>query len=327
MKKTKPHIILTVIVNSHNKKQLSPSIESVPKVKMNATYEVGATRDITYAEGLCHSSINSPNYIRKRLKLDVYEPNNKQKNRPAYMFIHGGNFINGTKQQEEIIELAHFYTSRGWVFIAIDYRLSADFGTVPQEWLNYALHVPSERISQFLALYPAQRDAKAAMRWLVENAETYGINKDYITIGGASAGAITAISIGISNQEDFRDEIDIKKDPTLSTSNLNQRYSVKTIVNYWGSKIGLDLLENIYDKSYFNSKMPPLFIVHGTEDPTIPFSHAKDLKALYMAHKAPLACYPIHGAGHAVWDAKVAEERIETLTFQFMVAQQQLIVS
>ena len=32
-----------------------------------------------------------------------------------------------------------------------------------------------------------------------------------------SAGAITTIALGISNQEDFRDEISINDDPTLST--------------------------------------------------------------------------------------------------------------
>lgn len=327
MKKAKPQIIVPLIVNSQHTKQTSPSIDRVPEVKKNANFEVEVTRDILYAEGLYHDSVNSPNYLKKPLKLDVYEPNNKQKNRPAYMFIHGGSFINGSKQQAAIIELAHFYTSRGWVFIAIDYRLSSDFGTVPQEWLNYAVHIPPERVSQFLAMYPAQRDAKAAVRWLVANAETYSINTNYISIGGASAGAIIAISIGISNEEDFRDEIDINNDLTLSTSNLHQSYSVQTIIDYWGSKIGLDLLENIYGKSYFNGKIPPLFIAHGTEDATVPFSHAEDLKSIYKAHKVPLAYYPIQGAGHAVWDATVAKKGIKTLAFEFMVAKQQLIVS
>ena len=42
-------------------------------------------------------------------------------------------------------------------------------------------------------MYAAQRDAKAALRWMVANASTYGINPDYITVGGASAGAITTV--------------------------------------------------------------------------------------------------------------------------------------
>ena len=91
-------------------------------------------------------------------------------------------------------------------------------------------------------MYPAQRDAKAALRWLVANAETYKINKDYITVGGHSAGAITAVTLGVSNHEDFRDELRADneagdpEDPTLETTNLSQAYSVRSIVNFWGGQ-------------------------------------------------------------------------------------------
>ena len=79
MKKAKPKIIVPLIVNSQHTKQTSSSIDRVPEVKQNATFEVEVTRDIPYAEGLYHENINSPNYFKKPLKLDVYEPNNKQK--------------------------------------------------------------------------------------------------------------------------------------------------------------------------------------------------------------------------------------------------------
>ena len=67
-------------------------------------------------------------------------------------------------------------------------------------------------VQQATAMYLAQRDAKAALRWIVANANTCNINKDFITVGGASAGAITTIALGISNQEDFRDEISVLED-------------------------------------------------------------------------------------------------------------------
>ena len=74
------------------------------------------------------------------------------------------------------------------LFISIDYRLKNDKGTVPEAWADYASRVPSGNASQFLSIYPAQRDAKAAMRWMVANAALYNINTDYITVGGGSAG-------------------------------------------------------------------------------------------------------------------------------------------
>ena len=43
---------------------------------------------------------------------------------------------------------------------------------------------------------------------LFSNSDNYNIDTDYITVGGASAGAITSITLGISNQEDFTNEMD-----------------------------------------------------------------------------------------------------------------------
>lgn len=327
MKKTKPQIILNLCTSSNSKEHTDVQQDKPPKVKVKATYEVCVTKNIVYAEGLQHTSVNSADYVRKPLKLDIYEPKTKKKNRPAYMFIHGGSFINGSKEQEEIIHLAHYYATRGWVFISIDYRLKDDFGTVPEAWIEYAREIPVAYISQFLAMYPAQRDAKAAMRWMMSNAKTYGINTKYITVGGGSAGAITALSVAISNDEHFRDEIDLSQDTTLSTTYRNETYVVHSIIDYWGSKIALDLLEKIYGKQSFNHKTPPLLIVHGTEDSTVRFSHAQDLKSMYDDKSALIAYYPIEEGGHDAWDATVAHKRIETLAFDFIVHHQRLILA
>ena len=78
-------------------------------------------------------------------------------------------------------------------------------------------------------MYAAQRDSKAALRWIVANSSTYNINTEFITVGGNSAGAVTTIALGISNLDDFRDEISITEDPTLSTTNLDQTYDVKSM--------------------------------------------------------------------------------------------------
>ena len=300
--------------------------DAPPVVKVDATYEVLFEEDIIYAEGLSHQTRNSSSYSKLPLKLDIYTPNNKLENRPAFVFIHGGGFFGGSKQQSQILNFANYYTSRGWVFISVDYRVKNDMGTVQQEWVSYYSSIPPNNIPQFLAIYPAQRDAKAAMRWTVAHAEAYNINTDYITVGGGSAGAITAITLGISNQEDYRDEISLTQDPTLSTTNLEQTYQVQTIINFWGSKVALDILEGIYGHQRFDRNDPPMFIAHGTEDPTVPFSSAEDLKAIYEANGIPLAYYPFEGYGHGAWNATVNNKRLEELTFDFIVEQQNLVL-
>ena len=68
----------------------------------------------------------------------------------------------------------------------------------------------------------------------LSNAAAYNINTDYISVGGASAGAITAITLGASELEDFRDEILLTDDPTLASTNLDTGYSVQSVVWFWG---------------------------------------------------------------------------------------------
>lgn len=318
-----PSLFLFLVCNSTIS---SISQNEIPKVKLAQTYDLVVEKDIVYAKGLSHESINSPNANIIPLMLDVYFPDNDIKNRPVYLFIHGGGFSGGTKQQSHIINLANYYASRGWVFISIDYRLKKDKGTVPQEWLDYSLKVPKERISQFLAIYPAIRDTKAALRWVVANADTYHINTDYITVGGGSAGAITTIAVGVSNQEDFRDEINMKQDPTLATTNLDQSYQIKTIIDLWGSKVALDGLEQIFGHQRFDRKDPSLFIAHGTLDDRVPYSSAEDLKSIYVANGVSLGYYPLKEKGHGAWKAMVDNKTLEELAFDFIVKQQHLVV-
>ena len=62
--------------------------------------------------------------------LDVYCPDSDSINRPVLMFIHGGGFKGGIKHKPEIVEMANYYASRGWVYISIDYRTTEELGNI-----------------------------------------------------------------------------------------------------------------------------------------------------------------------------------------------------
>lgn len=323
-----------------------------PIVKAESSYAVLKEVDITYAEGLSHDE-SSTSSFEIPLKLDVYYPDNNSSNRPVFMFIHGGGFRGGTKTKPEIVEMANYYASRGWVFASIDYRTAEELGTIqgmtqeelltyysgiaPQEWIENALQVAqsSDEVQQATAMYLAQRDAKAALRWIVANASTYNIDKDFITVGGASAGAITTIALGISNLEDFRDEISITDDPTLSTTNLNETYNVRSMVYFWGSNIKLDVFEAVYDLEQYDRydpSDPELFMGHGTaEDPVTPYEEALELQGIYNSlgiynKLATLTLPNGNPAGHGAWNGVVDGKGLSELTFDFLVERQNLSV-
>lgn len=330
----------------------------IPVVKAESFYPVLIEEDITYAEGLGHDASSTSSFAIP-LKLDLYYPDNSSTNRPVFMFIHGGGFTGGIKHKPEIVEMANYYASRGWVFASIDYRTVEELGVIqgmtpaellnyysgiaPQEWIDFALQGAQSagQVQQATAMYLAQRDAKAALRWIVANASTYDINTDFITVGGASAGAITTIALGISNQEDFRDEMDISEDPTLSTTNLNESYVVQSMVYFWGSNIKLDVFENVYGLNQYDrydSGDPELFMGHGTaQDLVTPYDEALELQEIYNSLgiyselktlMVPSATDPsmLVPAGHGAWHAEVNGKGLSELSFDFLVERQELSV-
>tara|TARA_A200000113_G_scaffold91656_1_gene82104 strand:+ start:2493 stop:3452 length:960 start_codon:yes stop_codon:yes gene_type:complete len=317
-----------------------------------SSYSVNVTTDIVYAEGLSHhKSSTSPFPIP--LKLDVYYPDNNSTNRPVFMFIHGGGFTGGIKHKPEIVDMANYYASRGWVFVSIDYRTTEELGVIqgmtpekllvyyrgiaPQEWIENALQgaKSSGEVQQATAMYLTQRDAKAALRWIIANSSNYNINKDFITVGGASAGTITTIALGISNQEDFRDEISIIDDPTLSKTNLNESYVVRSMVYFWGSNIKLDVFEAVYELNQYDrydASDPELFMGHGTaQDLVTPYEEALELQEIYNSlgiyNKLVTLLLPNgNPAGHGAWNAVVDGKGLSELTFDFLVERQNLVL-
>jgi dipeptidyl aminopeptidase/acylaminoacyl peptidase len=297
-----------------------------PKVTQNAAFEVLVTENINYAEGLSHDSLNSINASAISLLMDSYVPDNNLQNRPLLMLIHGGGFTGGTKQQEPLVDMANYYASRGFVVFSIDYRLRGDKGTVPQDWIDASSDIAPENHGQFFAIYPAHRDAKAALRWIVTNADDYHINRNYITVGGGSAGATTSIGIAVSDLNDYKDELSIDEDATLLTTNPDQTYEIKTILDFWGSDNSIEALELIYGYQRFDQNTPAIFIAHGTEDTTVPFSNADDLKTIYEINEANYVYYPLEGRGHGAWNATVGGKSVSDLSFEFIADEQNLIV-
>ncbi|RNC86911.1 MAG: alpha/beta hydrolase [Winogradskyella sp.] len=320
--------ILAIFSCNNDDDQIVVSNQEIPVVKQIETYQVIEEKNITYAEGLSHESFNSPNFTVMPIKLDVYYPNNNETNRPVFMFIHGGAFENGSKEQAAIVNIANYYASRGWVFVSIDYRLKNDFGTVPTEWANVAaiLPVSEDDRASFNAMYPAQRDAKAALRWIIANKENYNINTDYITVGGASAGANTAKGIVVSDPNDFTNEISTVQDPTLSTTNLEEIYQVATIVDFWGGQSVTDAFELVYGRDLFDNNDPALYKAHSTDDPTVPYSSALELQQVYTSIGVTMRLDTLQDAGHGNFNATLNGKRLEELAFEFITEQQNLIV-
>ena len=338
-------VFTTLLFTACKKDEPVTSGNEIPIVQSEASYPVLIDENVVYAEGLGHTGASTSSFPVSLL-LDVYYPDNNSTNRPVFMFIHGGGFQGGTKTKPEIVNMANFYASRGWVFASIDYRTVEELGTItgmtqaevrtfhngiaPEEWINFSLQnaMSPDEVQTSIAIYAAQRDAKAALRWLVANSETYNSNNDFITVGGASAGAISTIALGISDQDNFRDEISVTDDPTLLSTNIDEPYDVKSMIYFWGADVKLELYEAIYGINLYDMNDPELFMAHGTMDvnPSTPFSEATELKDIYDSLSIYNELVPLEGAGHGAWNAQVDGKGLNELTFDFLVERQNLMV-
>jgi para-nitrobenzyl esterase len=95
---------------------------------------------------------NNTNYlgIPENLLLDIYEPENDTlSKRPLMIWVHGGAFLSGTRENEDVVFYCNEFAKKGYVTASIDYRL----GSLPI-------------ITEFMgAVIRAIQDMKAAIRF------------------------------------------------------------------------------------------------------------------------------------------------------------------
>ena len=118
----------------------------------------------------------------------------------------------------------------------------------------------------------------------------------------------------------------INEDPTLSTTNLNETYDVRSLVYFWGSNIKLEVFEMAYGSNRYNSVDPELFMAHRTDDrnPTTAFSEALELQEIYDSFGIYNELVSLEGEDHGAWSAEVDGKSLFELSFDFLVARQGL---
>ena len=209
------------------------------------------TTNIEFGQNI---NINGQNQV---LTLDVFQPDNDNlAQRPLIIFVHGGTFITGTKDDGDVTELCKRFAKLGYVTASINYRLG--------------MGIPSQATAA-QALLRAVHDMKAAVRFFRKDAattNTYRINPDYIIGGGSSAGGLTAVHLAYLDQNN---EVPSYVDTTgvngLEGNSGNPGYNsnIRAVVNLCGA---------LADSSWLNTGDEPIVSVHGTQDGVVPYNTA-----------------------------------------------------
>jgi acetyl esterase/lipase len=118
-------------------------------------------------------------------------------------------------------------------------------------------------------------DARQAVGWLLANAGSHRLDPSRIAIGGSSAGAITSLFLAYTDVE----------------RRSGDGSEVAIVLDLWGG-----LYNSVNEMT---AGEPPLAILHGTEDPIVPFSEAEKLRSRAEAVDIAHLYHPLVGEGHA----------------------------
>ncbi|MDP7016961.1 MAG: alpha/beta hydrolase [Pirellulaceae bacterium] len=216
----------------------------------------------------------------QELKLDIVRPD-KGARRPAVICIHGGAWLSGKRSAyHRPMELL---AGSGVVALTIDYRLTD------------------------VAQWPAQlEDVQAALAWLVEHADEYGVDVERIGVIGDSAGGHLALMLAAqagasSNQLRIRAVVNFYGPTDLRDIEKIEpaRDPVERLV---GGKLEerLNVLKQLSPITYIDRTDPPVLTFHGDKDNLVPIGQAEVLHEALDGAKTPNRFVRMKGVGHGL---------------------------
>lgn len=228
-------------------------------------------------------------------KMDIYLPKDK-KQCPCVMFIHGGAWLRGDKDEEFIRRPILEFVKNGYAVASINFRFSTE------------------------AMFPsAHDDAKNALEFLIKNAKNYNIDENQIALLGYSVGANMASITGLENEK-------VKAVVALygpyDFLNMIKGFEALNIMPFapdptqYASSYAKDL-NKLNPINYLKENAPDFFISHGTMDNVVAFTQSVAfVNELSKISKNKVEFKPILGAKHL--DTKFFEDKFLKEIFEFL---------
>lgn len=243
---------------------------------------------------------------------------------PVIVYIHGGKWREGGKR-EGINFLVPSVASGQYAGATIDYRLSKD------------------------AIWPAQiYDCKAALRWLRAHAKKYNLDPQRIGVIGPSAGGHLAAMLGASGN--------VARLEGKVGGNLNQTSRVSCVVDQYGptellamSEFPSDIEHDAPDSpesrliggpiqerkdaarsaspiTYVSADDPPFLLIHGTDDPLVPYDQSERFLAALAEEGIDAALIKVQGGGHGGFRSAELDRRIRLFFDKHLRGQEDAVI-
>jgi acetyl esterase/lipase len=223
--------------------------------------------------------------------MDVFVPaGGDAVRRPGMIVIHGGGWVNGTKESMYENWVRH-YLEKGFVVANVEYRLAA------------AATAPA-----------AVEDALKAANYFLDNAKKWNVDTRRVAVTGGSAGGHLALMVGM----------------TPKSAKLGDPAKVRAVVNFYGitdvddqlhgpnerryattwvpeSAERTALARRVSPMTYVRKDVPPVLTIHGDQDPTVPYEHGVKLTRALLEAGAKAELVPVPGGKHGFPKEKLAE--------------------
>jgi acetyl esterase/lipase len=232
----------------------------------------------------------------RRHRLDIYRsrlaPPEKA---PVMVYIHGGAWMIGEKR-EQGKPMMYELVARGWVCVAINYRLSPK-----ATWPDHIV------------------DAKRAVAWVKEHIADYGGDPSFVAVSGGSAGGHLCALLALS-----------AADPTFQPGFEAADTAVQACVPFYGvmdltsspggsaifgpgllkmlEKDVMKTTESAHPELFLaasptyrvTAEAPPFFVLHGVNDTLVPVETARTfVDRLRAVSREPVAYAELPLAQHA----------------------------
>jgi acetyl esterase/lipase len=249
------------------------------------TDEVEVLRGIPYTEA------------GRRGHLDIYRSRHLEHDRaPVLLQVHGGAWTIGEKDRQALPLMTHL-ASRGWICVAINYRLA------PRD------------------PFPAQIiDVKRAIAWVREHIAAYGGDPDYLAITGGSAGghlaALAALTPGDPAYQPGFEDADTSVQvavPHYGVYDLAGATGLRSAIGMRDRFLAPRVVQRTWEEApevfeagspilRITPEAPDFFVIHGTHDTLVSIEQARLFVArLREVSKRTVAYAELPGAQHA-WD-------------------------
>ncbi len=194
------------------------------------------------------------------LKMDVYYPASMSGTWPVIVYVHGGAWTRGSKNEGAGLSDQKTLNAAGFLYVSVDYRLAPAY--------------------QFPAMI---EDVKCAVRHLRANSLMYNLDPDRVGALGGSAGGHLVSLLGVTDASAGWDTgqyleqssrvqavVDYFGPADLSDESINSAADSQSIMEVFGAASRSDpLMAAASPVSYITQDDPPFLIVQGEEDTVV----------------------------------------------------------